>query len=129
EVLGERSLAVTAVSPSLAADERTGAREFARAHGIAHLEVATDEFTRPEYVANDGDRCYHCKSALFDALAPLERLLGATVALGTNVDDLGDHRPGQRAASERGAIAPLVDAGFTKDEVREASAAMGLETA
>lgn len=128
-VLGDRALAVTAVSPSLALRERRSAREFARAHSISHIEVCTDEDTRPEYVKNDGDRCYHCKSALFDALSPLAGLLRATVALGTNLDDLGDHRPGQRAASERGAIAPLVDAGFRKADVYEASAALGLETA
>lgn len=129
EVLGDRALAVTAVSASLAQAERQAARSFARAHSIRHLEVCTDEEERPDYVANSGDRCYHCKSALFDALAPLGDLLGAPVALGTNLDDLGDHRPGLRAASERGAIAPLVDAGFTKALVRAASRELGLETA
>jgi uncharacterized protein len=129
EVLGTEALAVTAVSPSLPRAERLAAREFARAHGIRHLEVCTDEEDRPDYVANSGDRCYHCKSALFDALRPLAELLGAPVALGTNMDDLGDHRPGQRAAAERGVITPLVDAGFTKQAVREASHELGLETA
>jgi pyridinium-3,5-biscarboxylic acid mononucleotide sulfurtransferase len=128
-VLGASALAVTAVSPSLPDTERVAARDFARAHGIRHLEVCTDEQYRPEYVANDGDRCYHCKSALFDALLPLSELLCARVALGTNLDDLGDYRPGQRAASERGVIAPLVDAGFTKQDVRDASRRLGLETA
>ncbi|MEW9530969.1 ATP-dependent sacrificial sulfur transferase LarE [Microbispora sp. NPDC049125] len=127
--LGERALAVTAVSPSLAASERAGARAFAREHGIAHLEVCTDEADRPEYVANGRDRCYHCKSALFDALAPLAAAMGARIALGTNLDDLGDHRPGQRAAAERGAITPLVDAGLTKADVRRISAELGLRTA
>ena len=128
-VLGDRALAVTAVSPSLAEAERRAARQFARAHGIAHLEVCTDEGDREEYIANDGDRCYHCKTALFDAVMPLARLLGANVALGTNLDDLGDHRPGQRAAAERGVVAPLVEVGFSKAAVRQASAALGLETA
>jgi uncharacterized protein len=127
--LGERAVAVTAVSASLPRSERATARAFAAAHGIAHVEVATDELDRPEYVANGGDRCYHCKSALFDALAPLAALSGARIALGTNTDDLGDHRPGQAAAVARGAIAPLLDAGFGKSDVRRVSAALGLATA
>ncbi|WP_405086144.1 ATP-dependent sacrificial sulfur transferase LarE [Microbispora sp. NBC_01389] len=128
-VLGRRALAVTAVSPSLAASERAAARAFARRHGLAHLEVCTDEAERPEYAANGADRCYHCKSALFDAVAPLAAAMGARVALGTNLDDLGDHRPGQRAAAERGAVAPLVDAGLTKAGVRLVSRGLGLVTA
>jgi pyridinium-3,5-biscarboxylic acid mononucleotide sulfurtransferase len=127
--LGDRAVAVTAVSASLPRSERAAASAFARAHGIAHVEVATDELDRPEYVANGGDRCYHCKSALFDALAPLAALSGARIALGTNTDDLGDHRPGQAAAAARGAIAPLLDAGFGKSDVRRVSAALGLVTA
>jgi uncharacterized protein len=127
--LGERAVAVTAVSASLPRSERAAARGFAVAHGIAHVEVATDELDRPEYIANGGDRCYHCKSALFDALAPLAALSGARIALGTNTDDLGDHRPGQAAAVARGAIAPLLDAGFGKADVRRVSAALGLTTA
>ncbi|MFF0310457.1 ATP-dependent sacrificial sulfur transferase LarE [Streptosporangium sp. NPDC004379] len=128
-VLGARALAVTAVSPSLAASERAAARGFARRYGLAHLEVCTDEADRPEYAANGADRCYHCKSALFDALGPLAAAMGARIALGTNLDDLGDHRPGQRAAAERGAIAPLVDAGLTKADVRALSRELGLVTA
>jgi pyridinium-3,5-biscarboxylic acid mononucleotide sulfurtransferase len=127
--LGERAVAVTAVSASLPRGERVAARAFAKEHGIAHVEVSTDELERPEYVANSGDRCFHCKSALFDALEPLAALSGARIALGTNIDDLGDHRPGQRAATDRGAIAPLLDVGFGKAEVRAVSAALGLETA
>jgi pyridinium-3,5-biscarboxylic acid mononucleotide sulfurtransferase len=127
--LGERAVAVTAVSASLPRSERTAARAFAAAHGIAHVEVATDELERPEYVANGGDRCYHCKSALFDAIGPLADLSGARIALGTNTDDLGDHRPGQAAAVARGAIAPLLDVGFGKVEVRRVSQALGLATA
>lgn len=128
EVLGSSAVAVTAVSASLAAAERAGARRFARANGIEHVEVCTDELDRPEYRANNGDRCYHCKSALMDRLTPLAALSGAAIALGTNVDDLGDHRPGQRAASERGAITPLVDVGMGKREVRSVSALLGLRT-
>ncbi|QVQ52645.1 ATP-dependent sacrificial sulfur transferase LarE [Spiractinospora alimapuensis] len=127
--LGDGALAVTAVSPSLAARERGDARTFTTEHAIAHVEVRTDEANRPEYRANAGDRCYHCKSALFDALAPIARLSGASVALGTNLDDLGDHRPGQRAAGERGVLSPLVDAGFDKATVRNVSHELGLRTA
>lgn len=129
EVLGSRMLAVTAVSPSLAAAERRQAKEFARSRGFAHVEVCTDEADRPEYAANDGNRCYHCKSALFDALEPIAATMGARIALGTNLDDLGDHRPGQQAAAQRGAIAPMVDAGLSKDAVRRASRDLGLSTA
>jgi uncharacterized protein len=126
---GAGAVAVTAVSASLPTAERRAARGFTRENDIAHVEVATDELERPEYVANDGDRCYHCKTALLDALAPLAALSGAVIAVGTNLDDLGDHRPGQRAAAERGVITPLVDAGLGKDAVREVSALLGLTTA
>ncbi|MEU5850335.1 ATP-dependent sacrificial sulfur transferase LarE [Saccharopolyspora shandongensis] len=129
EVLGSRMLAVTAVSPSLAAAERRQAKEFARDRGFAHVEVCTDEADRPEYAVNDGNRCYHCKSALFDVLEPLAVAMGAGIALGTNLDDLGDHRPGQQAAAQRGVIAPMVDAGLSKEEVRRASRELGLSTA
>lgn len=127
--LGSAAVAVTAVSASLPLAERRAARAFARAARIRHVEVCTDELERPEYVANGGDRCFHCKSALLDALVPLAELAGAAIALGTNLDDLGEHRPGQRAAAARGAIAPLVDAGLGKAAVRRVSAALGLTTA
>jgi pyridinium-3,5-biscarboxylic acid mononucleotide sulfurtransferase len=129
QALGAGAVAVTAVSASLPAAERSGAAELARRHGFAHVEVRTDELTRPEYRANAGDRCYHCKSALLDALAPLAAQSGAVIALGTNLDDLGDHRPGQQAAAERGAVAPLVAAGLSKDEVRAVSRWAGLGSA
>lgn len=129
QALGSRMLAVTAVSASLPEAERLAAVEFAGARGIRHLQVHTDEGRRADYVRNGGDRCYHCRSALFDALQPLADLLGAPVALGTNLDDLGEHRPGLRAASERGILSPLVDAGFSKEAVREASRLLGLQTA
>lgn len=129
QVLGDRALAVTAVSASLPASERSDARDFARDRAMPHVEVCTDELQRPDYVRNDASRCFHCKSALMDALTPLARAMGARIALGTNVDDLGDYRPGQRSASERGAVFPLVDAGLTKAAVRELSAELGLTTA
>jgi pyridinium-3,5-biscarboxylic acid mononucleotide sulfurtransferase len=129
QVLGNRALAVTAVSASLPASERAGARDFARDRAMPHVEVCTDELQRPEYVRNDSRRCFHCKSSLMDALTPLAQAMGARIALGTNLDDLGDYRPGQRSASERGAVFPLVDAGLTKAAVRELSRDLGLSTA
>jgi uncharacterized protein len=89
--------------------------------------VVTDELDRPEYVLNGTDRCYHCKTELMDRLVPLAEAEEAVIALGVNVDDLSDHRPGQQAARERGAIFPLVDAGFTKAQVRAAAHRLGLE--
>jgi len=120
--------AVTAVSASLAASEHGDCAALAREWGLRWTAVQTDELDRPEYVANGGDRCFHCKWALLDALVPLAESEEATVVLGTNLDDLGDHRPGQQAAAERGAAFPLVDAGFTKADVREAARALGLRT-
>lgn len=127
EVLGERSLAVTAVSESLAPSEHDDCRRFALAWGMRWLEVGTDELARPEYVRNGIDRCYHCKSELMDRLQPVADAEGAAIALGVNVDDLDDHRPGQIAARERGAVFPLVDAGFTKALVRDAARELGIE--
>lgn len=129
EVLGERALAVTAVSPSLAPEEETDCKELAEEWGLHWRAVFTDELANPAYALNDGERCFHCKTELLDAIGPLAAAAdGATVVLGVNVDDLGDHRPGQRAAAERGAVFPLVDAGFTKADVRAASKALGLRT-
>jgi pyridinium-3,5-biscarboxylic acid mononucleotide sulfurtransferase len=121
---------VTAVSPSLAGDELDDCRALAAEWGLRWSTVDTDEMENAAYRLNDGDRCFHCKSALMDALAPVVRATptGATVVLGVNVDDLGDHRPGQRAAAERGAAFPLVDAGFTKADVRSWSERLGLRT-
>ena len=124
----DHSLSVTAVSPSLPASERAACAQLAERWGLRWQEVVTDELANPDYSRNDGDRCFWCKDALMAAVSPLAQAAGATVTLGVNVDDLGDHRPGQRAASERGAVFPLVDAGFTKADVREASRELGLET-
>lgn len=129
EVLGDRAVAATAVSPSLAATERAQAAELAADLGVRHIEVATDEAERAAYRRNDADRCFHCKTALFDVLEPIAaRLAGATIAVGTVTDDLGDHRPGQRAAAERGVVTPLADAGLAKADVRELSRRRGLPT-
>ncbi len=123
-VLGERAVAVTAVSASLAPEELAGCRATAASWGLRWTGVDTDEMERAAYRRNDPDRCWHCKSALMDAVEPVAA--GAPIALGVNLDDLGDHRPGQRAASDRGAVFPLVDAGFAKTDVRAAARDLGL---
>jgi uncharacterized protein len=122
----ERAAAITAISPSLAPEEADDCRALATEWGLRWTPVVTDELADPAYSANDGDRCYHCKSTLMEAVAPLAG--DATVVLGVNLDDLDDHRPGQQAAAERGAAFPLVDAGFTKDDVRRRSRELGLRT-
>jgi uncharacterized protein len=124
----ERSLAVTAVSPSLPASEREACADLAGRWGLSWQEVETDELENLAYARNDVDRCYWCKDALLAAAGPLAEERAAVVVLGVNLDDLGDHRPGQRAAAERGAAFPLVDAGFTKDDVRAWSRELGLST-
>jgi pyridinium-3,5-biscarboxylic acid mononucleotide sulfurtransferase len=126
----ERVLCVTAVSSSLAPEELDDCRALAAEWGLRHLEVATDELADPSYAVNDGSRCYHCKASLMAALGPVVSAAGpaATVVLGVNLDDLADHRPGQAAASERGAVFPLVAAGFTKADVRAWSRRLGLRT-
>lgn len=125
----ENAVAVTAVSPSLAGIERNDCEELAAAWGLVWREIDTDEMENAAYRINDGERCFHCKDALMDAVQPVADELGATVILGVNLDDLGDHRPGQRAAAERGARFPMVDAGLDKEAVRAASRALGLATA
>ena len=123
---------VTAVSPSLAPEELADCRALAAEWGLRFTEVHTGELADPAYSANDGSRCYHCKVSLMDALVPISEQEngseGSTVVLGVNLDDLGDHRPGQQAASERGALFPLVSAGFTKADVRAWSKQLGLRT-
>lgn len=125
----DRVHCVTAVSPSLPEVELTGCAELAAQWGLNWSKVLTEEMDDPAYLRNDADRCYHCKDALSRALEPLAVAAGAVVVLGVNLDDLGDHRPGQRAATEHGARFPLVDAGFTKPMVRAASRVLGLSTA
>ncbi len=123
-----RALAITAVSPSLAADEGRECAALAEEWGLRWAAADTAELDRSEYVANGTDRCYFCKSELMDVIGPLAARERATIVLGVNVDDLGDHRPGQQAADERGAVFPLVEAGFTKADVRQASRLLGLRT-
>jgi uncharacterized protein len=127
--LGSGALAVTAVSPSLAKSELDAALGLAASRGWAHERISTHEVGREEYARNDGDRCYWCKSELFDVLAPLATARRAWVAVGTNLDDLSDHRPGQRAAAEREVATPLVDAGLSKSDVRALASWMGLPVA
>lgn len=130
DVLGPgRATAVTAVSASLAGDEHLDCQALAAEWGLTWQIVTTGELADERYVANDGNRCYWCKTALLDALEPLAAAAQASVVLGVNVDDLGDHRPGQSAAAERGARFPLVEAGFTKAMVRDLSRHLGLRTA
>jgi pyridinium-3,5-biscarboxylic acid mononucleotide sulfurtransferase len=127
--LGDRSVAVTAVSPSLAPGELEEARSVARRLGINHRTVRTRETEKAEYLANGTDRCYHCKTELYDVLGVVAAEAGsATVVSGTNLDDLGDYRPGLRAAEEHGVRHPLVEVGLSKAEVREAARALGVPT-
>jgi pyridinium-3,5-biscarboxylic acid mononucleotide sulfurtransferase len=128
-VLGRKGLlAVTAASPSLAEGELLHCASLAGAWDIAWESVATDEMDNDAYVANTGDRCYWCKTALMDVIEPVAQERQAVVVLGVNVDDLGDHRPGQKAAAERGARFPLVEAGLTKEMIRALSKSHGLVT-
>jgi uncharacterized protein len=129
--LGPKNVvAATAVSPSLAATELAAAAEFATGLGVRHETPRTDEMARDGYRANAGNRCYFCKAELLDVLRPLADRLGIPhVATGTNADDaVAGFRPGIRAAAERGALTPLRDAGFTKEQVRAASRRWGLPT-
>jgi pyridinium-3,5-biscarboxylic acid mononucleotide sulfurtransferase len=118
--LGSRALAVTAVSPALASGELDGARRVAQVIGIEHEVIPTNELSRSGYVANGRDRCYHCKSELYERLANLAEARGfATLLSGANADDLGDWRPGLVAAAEHRVRHPLLEAGVGKNEVRE----------
>jgi uncharacterized protein len=127
--LGDRAVAITADSASLPESHKRDAEQFARTHGIRHEYIETHEFENPDYLKNDRDRCFHCKDELFARLDEVARERGvANVVYGVNVDDLGDYRPGQRAAKIHQVRSPLVDAGLTKSEIRELSRRAGLET-
>jgi uncharacterized protein len=128
DALGDRCVGATAVSPSLARDELASARRLAAAIGARHIVVETEEYEDPRYRQNDVHRCYFCKHALFTRLGALAADLGLpVVAYGANVDDLGDWRPGMRAADEFAVRAPLLEAGLTKSEIRALARARGLE--
>jgi uncharacterized protein len=127
KVLGEKALAATAVSPSLATGELDDARAAAVATGIRHIEVATDELDKPAYAANAPDRCYHCKDTAYETFTSLAAREGISVVIdGTNADDQGDFRPGRRAAKQHGVRSPLAEAGMTKQEIRDWARELGL---
>ena len=129
DVLGDRCLGLTTISVTMAASERRAAVDLAAGIGARLEVVESHELEREGFAANPTDRCYHCKAELLEIARPRADALGlAEVLLGTNLDDLGDHRPGLRAADERGARQPLVDAGFTKADVRALSRALELPT-
>jgi uncharacterized protein len=129
EALGDKAIAVTAVSPSLPQAELEEAQEVAQRIGIKHELVQTDEMDNPNYVANPTNRCYFCKSELFTKLNPLADQLGCKyVVYGAMMDDRGDHRPGAQAAKEYAIRAPLDEADLNKAEIRELSQRWGLPT-
>jgi uncharacterized protein len=118
-VLGEHMLAVLAESPSLARRDMEQARAFADTQGIPLRVIQTEELDKPEYQRNDANRCFHCKTELFDGMQKLGAELGfAQIAYGMNADDRRDYRPGQRAAEEHEVLAPLAEVGLTKQEIR-----------
>jgi uncharacterized protein len=127
DVLGDRALAVTAVSPSLLPEELEDAKIQAATIGIPHQIVQTHEMDNPNYTSNPVNRCYFCKSELHDTLKPLALEMGYPYVVdGVNADDLHDYRPGIQAAKERGARSPLAEIGVTKVEVRQISQQLGL---
>lgn len=118
--LGDRAVAVTGVSASLAEGELESAQSLASQIGIRHEILSTDEFSDPSYTANPSNRCYFCKTELYTRLIPLaKRLQLAVIVNGANVDDAGDYRPGMTAASEHEVRSPLLECGFTKKDIRE----------
>lgn len=128
--LGDNAVLVTGRSAALATGEMDSARELARAIGLKHIEVDTEEFENPLYVANASDRCYHCKSELYSQLDQIAQQVGMRyVANGANADDLGDYRPGMQAASEHRVRSPLAECAITKAEVRQIAADWGLSVA
>jgi pyridinium-3,5-biscarboxylic acid mononucleotide sulfurtransferase len=129
EALGDAAIAVTAVSESLAAGELEEAQELAQKIGIRHRVIRTEEFADPNYRRNDSDRCYFCKSELYGRLSGmLNELAVEVIASGANTDDMGDYRPGLRAASEHGVRHPLQECGLNKADVRALARGWGLPT-
>jgi uncharacterized protein len=127
--LGQKAVAVTADSPSVARTELSDARTLAMLIGIRHVVVATSEFENPAYLKNDGTRCYHCKTELYSTVQKLLPEIGVPVVVsGANLDDLGDYRPGLVAAAEHSVRHPLQEAGFTKADVRDLARHWGLPT-
>jgi uncharacterized protein len=129
QALGDGALAVTADSASIPESHKRDAIDFAQQFGIRHELIPTYEFDNPDYLKNDPNRCFHCKDELFDRLEEAGRDRGvAHIVYGVNMDDLGDYRPGQNAARLHQVRAPLVEAGLTKQEIRELSRRAGLPT-
>ena len=130
QALGKRALAVTSASPSLKRSDLTLAKELAAKWGMRHRVIVTDELSKAEYRANPVNRCFHCKTSLYSALAAIAQEEGfAQILNGANIDDLGDHRPGLQAAKDFAVRAPLVDAGLHKSDVRALAAHLGLDNA
>jgi uncharacterized protein len=130
QAVGSQSIAITADSASIPASHKRDAEQFARDCGFRHEYIQTYEFDNPDYVKNDKDRCFHCKDELFQRLEAFAAVRGgsAQIVYGVNKDDLGDYRPGQRAAGLHGVKAPLVEAALSKAEIRELSRRAGLST-
>jgi pyridinium-3,5-biscarboxylic acid mononucleotide sulfurtransferase len=129
QALGENALAITADSASIPESHKRDAEAFAHQFGIRHEYVDTHEFENPAYVKNDANRCFHCKDELFTVLEKIAGERGfAHIVYGVNKDDLGDYRPGQKAAKLHQVLAPLVEADLTKAEIRELSRRQGLPT-
>jgi uncharacterized protein len=127
EVLGSRAVAITADSASIPESHKRDAEQFARDQKFRHEYIDTYEFDNPDYVKNDKDRCFHCKDELFTRLEQVGQQRGITsIVYGVNMDDLGDYRPGQRAAKIHQVKAPLVEAGLYKAEIRELARQAGL---
>jgi uncharacterized protein len=127
--LGSRALSITAISPSFSRHDRQMVEQFVRACAVRHEFIETHEMDNPAYRANTPDRCYFCKDELFSVLDHFARSRGfATIAYGVNADDTLDFRPGHRAATEHQVLAPLLDAGLSKAEIRELSRRAGLPT-
>ena len=128
EVLGDGAVGLTATGPALAPADRQSASDFARAIGARHVMIDAGEIEDPSYVANGPDRCFHCKRTLYAvALQMRQRLNAEWVLNGTNVDDLGDFRPGLDAARQAGVLSPLLDCELTKQDIRDAARQMGLD--
>ncbi len=128
EILGSRMLAIIADSPSLSRRHLEEAVTFARRHGIPLEIILTSELDNPDYAKNDSQRCFHCKNELFTVMKAAQSRLGYRhLAYGMNLDDRGDFRPGQKAAHLHGVLAPLVDAGLTKSDIRALARIAGLD--
>jgi uncharacterized protein len=129
QALGDNAIAMTADSASMPESHKRDAEAFAARYGIAHEYIRTREFQNPDFVANNPDRCFHCKDELFTRLEEIGRARGwDRIVYGVNVDDYGDYRPGQNAAKKHEVSAPLADAGMTKADIRELSRQAGLPT-